>query len=97
MRILILTSLSSSLIRFRGTLIKAMIAGMGYTALRLAFLENTLDEVLHTILYGYGHNIRMTLTHLRALWAEILADFLYAFGTKDGANEYECRSKALAA
>jgi transposase, IS5 family len=36
-------------------------------------LKGTLGDALHAVLCGCGHNIRMILTHLRALVAVILA------------------------
>jgi len=35
-------------------------------------LMGALGDALHAVLCGCGHNIRMILAHLRALWAEIL-------------------------
>jgi IS5 family transposase len=45
-------------------------------------LKGTLGDALHAVLCGSRHNIRMILAHLRALWTEILALILAAFGTK---------------
>lgn len=45
-------------------------------------LKGTLGDALHAVLCGCGHNIRMILAHLRALWAEILGAFYAMFGTK---------------
>jgi IS5 family transposase len=44
-------------------------------------LKGTLGDALHAVLCGCGHNIRMILAHLRALWAEILAMLMAIFGT----------------
>src|SRR6056300_1127195 len=44
-------------------------------------LKGTLGDALHAVLCGSGHNIRMILAHLRALWAKILAVFYTIFGT----------------
>jgi transposase, IS5 family len=38
-------------------------------------LKGTLGDALHAVLCGCGHNIRMILAHLRALWTEILGAF----------------------
>jgi IS5 family transposase len=45
-------------------------------------LQGTIGDALHAVLCGCGHNIRMILAHLRALWAEILAAFYARLGTK---------------
>ena len=45
-------------------------------------LKGTLGDALHAVLCGCGHNIRMILAHLRALWAEIVAAIYAMFGTK---------------
>jgi IS5 family transposase len=44
-------------------------------------LKGTLGDALHAALCGCGHNIRMILAHLRAVWAEILAVLMAIFGT----------------
>ena len=42
-------------------------------------LKGTLGDALHAVLCGCGHNIRMILAHLRALWAKILAMLMAIF------------------
>jgi transposase, IS5 family len=52
-------------------------------------LKGTLGDALHAVLCGCGHNIRMILAHLRALWAEILAMLMAIFaatGAPSGAK-----------
>jgi IS5 family transposase len=44
-------------------------------------LKGTLGDALCAVLCDCGHNIRMILAHLRALWAEILAAIYAMFGT----------------
>ena len=44
-------------------------------------LKGTLGNALHAVLCGCGHNIRMILAHLRAIWAEILAMLMAIVGT----------------
>ena len=39
-------------------------------------LKGTLGDALHAVLCGCGHNIRMILAHLRALWDQILATLM---------------------
>ena len=39
-------------------------------------LKGNLGDALHAVLCGAGHNIRLILAHLRALWAQILAALL---------------------
>jgi IS5 family transposase len=39
-------------------------------------LKGTLGDALHAVLCGAGHNIRLILAHLRALWAQILVALL---------------------
>ena len=36
-------------------------------------LKGTLGDALHAVLCGCGHNIRLILAHIRAIWAKILA------------------------
>ena len=60
-------------------------------------LKGTLGDALHAVLCGCGHNIRMILSHLRALWAQILAALLGAFGAKGSAERSDCGLKVLAA
>ncbi|TFL15911.1 IS5 family transposase, partial [Jannaschia formosa] len=43
-------------------------------------LKGTLGDALHAVLCGAGHNIRLILAHLRALFAEILAALLRLIG-----------------
>lgn len=43
-------------------------------------LKGTLGDELHAVLCGCGHNIRMILARLRALWAEILAVLFATLG-----------------
>jgi IS5 family transposase len=59
-------------------------------------LKGTLGDALHAVLCGCGHNIRMILAHLRAIWAEILAVYYAMFGTKGGqiANQTDLRPLA---
>ncbi len=47
-------------------------------------LKGTLGDALHAVLCGCGHNIRMILAHLRALWVEILAAFYAIFVQNSG-------------
>jgi IS5 family transposase len=47
-------------------------------------LKGTLGDALHAVLCGCGHNIRLILTHLRALLAEILRLFLRAIARLTG-------------
>jgi transposase, IS5 family len=60
-------------------------------------LKGTLGDALHAVLCGCGHNIRMILAHLRALWVQILAALLGAFGAKGSDERSDCGLKALAA
>ena len=59
-------------------------------------LKGTLGDALHAVLCGCGHNIRMILAHLRALWAEILAAFYAVFETKGGPIAAQTRLRPLA-
>ena len=54
----------------------------GRVTLEKPRLKGTLGDALHAVLCGCGHNIRMILAHLRALWAEIVAAIYAMFGTK---------------
>lgn len=58
-------------------------------------LKGTLGDALHAVLCGCGHNIRMILAHLRALWVQILAALLGAFGARGSAERSDCSLKAL--
>ena len=60
-------------------------------------LKGTLGDALHAVLCGCGHNIRMILAHLRALWAKILAVFYTIFGTEGGqiADQTDLRPLAV--
>jgi transposase, IS5 family len=60
-------------------------------------LKGTFGDALHAVLCGCGHNIRMILAHLRALWAEILAAFYAMFGTKGGPIAAQTGLRPLAA
>ena len=60
-------------------------------------LKGTRGDALHAVLCGCGHNIRMILAHLRALWVQILAALLGAFGAKGSAERSDCGLKGLAA
>jgi transposase, IS5 family len=60
-------------------------------------LKGTLGDALHAVLCGCGHNIRMILAHLRALWAKILAVLLGTFGARGGSDRGEYGLKGLAA
>jgi len=60
-------------------------------------LKGTLGDALHAVLCGCGHNIRMILAHLRALWAKILVLLLGKFGTRGGSDRGEYGLKGLAA
>ena len=60
-------------------------------------LKGTLGDALHAVLCGCGHNIRMILAHLRALWVQILAALLGAFGARGSAERSDCGLKGLAA
>ncbi|MDG3042440.1 IS5 family transposase [Roseicyclus marinus] len=60
-------------------------------------LTGTLGDALHAVLCGCGHNIRMILAHLRALWVQILAALLDAFGARGSAERSDCGLKGLAA
>ena len=53
-------------------------------------LKGTLGDALHAVLCGCGHNIRMILAHIRALWAEILTVLLGVFGVNSGADRCNC-------
>jgi len=59
-------------------------------------LKGTLGDALHAVLCGCGHNIRMILAHLRALWAKILAVFYTIFGTEGGQIADQTRIRPLA-
>ena len=59
-------------------------------------LKGTLGDALHAAPCGCGHNIRMILAHLRALWAEILAVFYAMFGTKGGQIAHQSDLRPLA-
>ena len=59
-------------------------------------LKGTLGDALHAVLCGCGHNIRMILAHLRALWAKILAVFYTIFGTEGGQIADQTDLKPLA-
>ena len=60
-------------------------------------LKGTLGDALHAVLCGCGHNIRMILAHLRALWAKILAVLYTIFGTEGGqiADQTDLRPLAV--
>jgi IS5 family transposase len=60
-------------------------------------LKGTLGDALHAVLCGCGHNIRMILAHLRALWAEILATLLGAFGARGSVDRCNCSLQPCAA
>jgi IS5 family transposase len=60
-------------------------------------LKGTLGDALHAVLCGCGHNIRMILAHLRALWAKILAMLMAIFGTTSAPNGAKSGFRALAA
>jgi IS5 family transposase len=60
-------------------------------------LKGTPGDALHAVLCGCGHNIRMILAHLRALWAEILAAFYAMFATKGGLITAQTGLRPLAA
>ena len=60
-------------------------------------LKGTLGDALHAVLCGCGHNIRMILAHLRALWAEILAMLLAIFAATGAPSGAKSGFRALAA
>lgn len=60
-------------------------------------LKGTLGDALHAVLCGCGHNIRMILAHLRALWVEILAMLMAIFGTTSAPKPTGIAPRALAA
>ena len=55
-----------------------------------------LRGMLNAVRCGSGHNIRKTLAHLSALWAEILAILMAAFNTSDTAKGSRYGVRALA-
>lgn len=59
--------------------------------------KGTFGDALHAVLCGCGHNIRMILAHLRALWAEILAALLGVFGANAGVDRCNCGLQTRAA
>ena len=60
-------------------------------------LKGTLGDALHAVLCGCGHNIRLILAHLRALWAEILAVLMAIFGTTNAPKSSKSALRALPA
>jgi IS5 family transposase len=60
-------------------------------------LKGTLGDALHAVLCGCGHNIRMILAHLRALWAEILGAFYAMFRARGDINTAQTGLRPLAA
>jgi IS5 family transposase len=60
-------------------------------------LKGTLGDALHAVLCGCGHNIRMILAHLRALWVEILAVLMAIFGATSATKPSGIAPRALAA
>jgi IS5 family transposase len=60
-------------------------------------LKGTLGDALHAVLCGCGHNIRMILAHLRALWAQILAAFYAIFVQSSGLSRVHTSLRPLKA
>ena len=60
-------------------------------------LKGTIGDALHAVLCGCGHNIRMILAHLRALWAEILAVLMVIFGAASAARCLKSSLRTVAA
>ena len=51
----------------------------------------------HAVLCGCGHNIRLIIAHLKAIWAEILAILMANFGTARAPKSTEFSPRALEA
>ncbi|OLS52546.1 hypothetical protein BV392_11400 [Rhodovulum sulfidophilum] len=60
-------------------------------------MKGTLGDALHAVLCGCGHNIRLILTQLRALIAEILRVILNAIATLITAERPSETQRALPA
>lgn len=60
-------------------------------------LKITLGDALHAVLCDCGHNLRMILAHLRALWARTLTLLLGVFGANGVVDRFDCGLKAFAA
>jgi transposase, IS5 family len=60
-------------------------------------LKGTLGDALHAVLCACGHNIRMILAHLRALWGEILAMLMAIFTATGAPSGAKSGFRALAA
>jgi transposase, IS5 family len=60
-------------------------------------LKGTLGDALHAVLCGCGHNIRMLLAHIRALWVEILAAFYAIFVQNSGLSRVHTSLRPLKA